>query len=155
MSSLKFLITFLFFLFGFHVAALINFWYWKFWWLDIIMHFSGGFWLAAVCIWLIANYQFPISQENFKNKKLASFIIIFSFVALIGIFWEFFEFGLDLISPTKKYVWAMQQGAVDTISDLFFDLIGGAVAWLLLTHAPVPPRGGMVRGSVPRNTETE
>ena len=97
----------------------------------MIMHFLGGFWLAAVCAWLIVNYQFPVSQENLRNKKFTSLIIILSFVALIGLFWEFFEFILDLISPTKRYVWAMQQGAIDTISDLFFDLIGGVVFWLL------------------------
>lgn len=91
------------------------------------MHFLGGFWTAMAFIYLISAYQFPISKEAFNQNFLSFLIVILSFVALIGIFWEFYEFLNDFFLSSKAYAQIMQQGAADTIADLFFDLLGGTV----------------------------
>ena len=123
-SVLIFLITILLL----HFAATFNYWYWTYLWLDIPMHFLGGFWTAMAFIYLISNYQFPISGEFLKRNLLSYFIIILSFVALIGIFWEFYEFLNDALFSSRGYSQIFQQGAADTIGDLFFDLLGGTVS---------------------------
>ena len=120
-SVLIFLITVLLL----HFAATFNYWYWTYLWLDIPMHFLGGFWTAMAFIYLISNYQFPISGEFLKRNLLSYFVIILSFVALIGIFQEFYEFLNDILFSSKGYSQIFQQGAADTMGDLFFDLLGG------------------------------
>lgn len=131
MVSLKSIIILLVFILALHFVATINHWYWIYNWLDIPMHFLGGFWVALAAAASIFNFQFPISNEIFKQKNLSFFIIILSFVALIGIFWEFFEFLYDVLISSRGYSGFMQLGAADMTGDLFFDLLGG-LAFLII-----------------------
>jgi hypothetical protein len=56
-------------------------------------------------------------------------------VALIGIFWEFFEYSLYAYispdTPTAKLY--LTQGLPDTLGDLFADLSGGVFATILFS----------------------
>lgn len=131
MTSLKSVIVLLIFIFSVHFLALVNFWYWEFWWFDIPMHFLGGFWVALTAVALISNFQFPISKEFINQKFLSFVIVILSLVALIGVFLEFSEFIYDIIFSSKGYFGIMQVGVGDTIGDLFFDLLGGLVFSIL------------------------
>lgn len=108
-----------------HILATFNYWYWTYLWLDIPMHFLGGFWVAMAAVYLIFNYQFPISKEVLSQNFLTFLIVILSLVALVGIFWEFYEFLNDFFFSSKNYTQIFQQGAADTIGDLFFDFLGG------------------------------
>ncbi len=58
-------------------------------------------------------------------KFLTDAAVVLAFVALIGIFWEFFEFISDFLIESKRSG-LFQAGAADTLGDLFFDLVGGA-----------------------------
>lgn len=58
-------------------------------------------------------------------KFLMDVAAILAFVALIGVFWEFFEFISDFLIKSK-HSGLFQAGAADTLGDLFFDLVGGA-----------------------------
>lgn len=120
MFSLKLIISLLVVILIFHAVAIINYWYWIFPWLDIPMHFFGGFWVAMFFVWLYS------SRINQLPNYLITFLIILSFVALIGIFWEFLEFFYDVFISSKGYYGYMQLSAADTITDLFFDLVGGS-----------------------------
>lgn len=48
-------------------------------------------------------------------------------MALIGVFWEFFEFFYDVFISKRGISGFLQLGAADTIKDLFFDLFGGLI----------------------------
>ncbi len=124
--SSKLLFGFLILILVFHAIATVNFWYWQYLWLDIPMHFFGGFWTAMFFLWFSSKYF-----SNFFPKKLEEIILILSFVALIGVFWEFYEFFSDILFSSKGYFGIMQLGAADTIKDLFFDLFGGSVFLLI------------------------
>jgi len=127
MTSLKFIILFLIFIVAVHTFALINYWYWTYQWLDIPMHFLGGFWAAMAIIFLISNFQFPISKEFLKENFFRFAIAILSFVIFIGVFLEFAEFIYDVSISLRGYSGFLQLGAADTIADLFFDLLGAFV----------------------------
>ena len=127
----KLLIAFLVFILVFHAFATFNYWYWIYLWLDMPMHFLGGFWVAMAFVYLISKYQFPVSNEFLKQNSLSFFIVILSFVAFIGVSWEFYEFFSDIVFFSKGYLRIMQFGAADTIKDLFFDLLGGSVFLLI------------------------
>jgi len=74
------------------------------------MHFLGGFWLGLALIWL-----FSVKELSFK--------IIFKIILgvfFIGILWELFEISIDKTITQNPF------NILDTISDMCFDLAGGA-----------------------------
>ncbi|MDP3015044.1 MAG: hypothetical protein Q8N28_01380 [bacterium] len=161
MLSLKFIIGLLILILSFHILTTINHWYWTYPWLDIPMHFLGGFWVAMVFLYFWRSAHISIgagrlstpavdtalrsrfADSNFvgdqarrtsescrtKHGKIANsfilLILVLSFVALIGVFWEFYEFLYDVLISSRGYSGFARLGAADMIGDLFFDLLGG------------------------------
>lgn len=108
-------------------------WYFSVWYLDMIMHFLGGFWVG-----LLALYIFPLTEKS-------SHIIwkVLSFVFIVGIGWEIFEMIVNDVIAKNPF------DLLDTSSDIFFDLAGGAFAVfyflrriLITTPDPSSPRRG-------------
>jgi len=81
-------------------------------WLDDVMHFMGGFWLAG------------LFYELGLLGKLYTWNI--GMVALFSIAWEMYEFMIPQGNPFGQDLYT------DTITDLTFDLIGATVAFLLM-----------------------
>lgn len=94
-----------------HTLAYEHAWYWQYWWLDIVMHFSVGVFVAGAVL---------ISGAIRKPLKVAGVSL------LIGSAWEVFEF-ITKISYSRSYVF-------DTSLDLLMDIVGALalcaiVAW--------------------------
>ena len=68
----------------------------------------------------------------FKRKYFVVLIMALGFVALVGVLWELYEFGLDYsgLFPFKS-----QQGLQDTMLDLFWDLAGGGFLLLFFLNS--------------------
>ncbi len=68
-----------------------------------------------------------------EHDGFYSFIIFIGFVALTGVLWEFFELVLDryLIHNGYSFLPGVYE---DTLSDLFFDLLGGTIAFLIYLY---------------------
>ncbi|PIU98576.1 hypothetical protein COS61_00640 [Candidatus Wolfebacteria bacterium CG03_land_8_20_14_0_80_40_12] len=135
--SPKIIIGFLIFILFLHISAIINYWYWIYIWFDIPMHFLGGFWVAMICIWLNSKFNIietrpPNVYRNFWRSDLPKLILVLGFVALIGVFWEFFEFFYDVFISNRGYFGFLQLGAADTLSDLFFDFLGGLAFMVII-----------------------
>ncbi len=112
---LKRLVALIVFIFIINFIAGALYWYYSIWWFDMPMHFLGGFWLGLGYIWL------------FWPEDIASFAVIWKLIAAvltIGILWEIYEIGVNNLIARNPF------NALDTISDLFFDLAGGTVALL-------------------------
>ena len=81
------------------------------------MHFLGGFWIG-----LAFFYIFP-PQSSSINTILKVLLL----VLLIGIGWEVFEILTNNLIAQNPF------NSLDTVSDVFFDLSGGAFAiWYFL-----------------------
>ncbi len=85
-------------------------------------------------------FYFEPKIEIFKIRfggRWAEFLtdaaMVLAFVALIGIFWEFFEFISDFFFKSDK-LGLFQAGAADTLSDLFFDLVGGVTLFAVYKY---------------------
>lgn len=104
--------------------ALKFYWYFSIWWSDMFMHFLGGLWEGLFFIWFfsIINFSFLKLSLEVVNFRLIYKTVLF--VLLIGILWEFFEFF------SNNYIGHDPFNALDTISDVFFDLAGGAFSIL-------------------------
>lgn len=126
MISLKQVFGFLVFVLTLHFLGTIYHWYWTYPWFDIPMHFWGGFWVGLVYFWLNPQIEILNSWLSKLPKYLVDLLFILAFTALVGVFWEFFEFGLDFFTGD---IMRFQGTSKDTMGDLFFDLVGGATAF--------------------------
>ncbi|MBI4119593.1 MAG: hypothetical protein HY456_01965 [Parcubacteria group bacterium] len=128
MVSLRFLIIFSLAVAAVHLFSVVNDWYFIHRWLDIPMHFAGGFWLAVFLFWFFDKIDDSYIK---KSPRWISLVLTLGFVSLAGVFWEFSEFLYDFFIATNGYVRHFaQNGVADTISDLFFDILGGSVSWI-------------------------
>ncbi len=101
-------------LFIVHLFATMTGLYWISGWFDSISHLIGGF-----GIFFVLAYVF-----SFKGR-FPSFRSVVAVSLLIGVIWELFElrYGITSIS-SHRY-------SFDTSSDLFFDIVGGFLAFLI------------------------
>lgn len=118
---------------AFHFFALWSFLYWKFLWLDTVMHFAGGAWAGGFFFW--ARRRFPAYFAE-PARTAGTVLQALAMVALVGVVWEFYEFGMDLVLQrgVSTYELLGQQGVRDTMGDLFFDLLGGLAAAVVLVR---------------------
>jgi len=95
--------------------------------IDSILHFLAGAWLAAVFFYLAAR-----SKNIFDARAhiFVAFIGALAFTALIGVLWEFFEFGLDVVFKLSQ-----QARFLDTIEDLAADCLGAFFMNLIYIRA--------------------
>ncbi len=101
-----------FFIFLLNSLASMFYWYSSIWWFDMPMHFLGGLWLGLIFIWFFKQTEI--------NIKLIFKIILGVF--LIGFLWEIFEIIVNNLTLKDTF------NTLDTISDLCFDIAGGAFA---------------------------
>ncbi len=106
---------------GLHAASIMPEydWYNQFWWLDWILHFAGGAWVASLFLVVRANTQS---------------LTVIGFVFFVGIGWEVLEymfsvpfFGVGEASFSDS-LWIL-----DTLMDLFFD-VSAAVLVVMLAN---------------------
>jgi len=103
-----------------HILATVFFWYWRIHWLDMAMHFSGGFWVGGMTLWFLCFGKHAHGGADLgsaKNHARLFFYAVFATLT-IGILWEIFEFGSDMFAGREDY------DMLDTLSDLAFDVFG-------------------------------
>lgn len=116
------IVLLIFFIFIINSLALWLHWYSAILWLDMPMHFLGGFWLSLFFIWLFSFKELNIEKEIFNKKNFEFILKILLWVLIFGILWEIFEILVNE-SITKNPF-----DTLDTFSDLLLDLLGGFFA---------------------------
>ncbi|OGF82581.1 hypothetical protein A3B18_01305 [Candidatus Giovannonibacteria bacterium RIFCSPLOWO2_01_FULL_46_13] len=120
--SRRFLVFSLLLIILVHSWAVLTSAYFHYQWLDIVMHATGGFWIGLFAIFLVKNISYPY---------VIAFWLVLGLVAIVGILWEFFEFGMSQIGLELGRAAFIQPGLEDTLGDLLADLLGGAAAFIL------------------------
>jgi hypothetical protein len=87
-------------------------------WLDIPTHFCGG--VAITYFFLVATTHSQLLIGHIP--RLVHLLLSLGLTAITAVVWEFLEFSSDIALGTK-----MNLGVFDTLSDLFFGLLGGIV----------------------------
>ncbi len=95
-------------------------------WFDILLHSLGGFWVAGLFFLIFDSRRLQI--RNF----FLILVLALSFVALVGVVWEFAEFTF-LNSLMADIFKGLDTRATldDTLADLAFDFFGG-LAFLVI-----------------------
>lgn len=88
-------ITILVFIFSAEILGEINNFYGRFSNFDEILHTINGFLAASVGFSLV--YLLNKNIESFKLSPFFVSLVAFCFSMTIGIFWEFFEYGMDTV----------------------------------------------------------
>jgi len=95
--------------------------------MDVVAHFVGGYAIA----WMGVIFWTRWSKRGWMPTTIPVWLKLWTLwgtVALIGIFWEFFEWSADALFHT-----VMQPSITDTMNDFLMDLAGGAL-FLALNH---------------------
>lgn len=126
----KTIVVSLLFILGLHVLGIIYDFYYTIWWYDIPMHVFGGAWVALLFFHLFCRTFRIVDCKNI----FPAIIVIVSFVALIGVLWEFYEYLSDVyIFKIHSIYYAPNPIALpDAMKDLLDDLIGGTIASFIL-----------------------
>lgn len=97
--------------------------------LDIPTHFLGG---AAICyFFLVSIYYFQ--KITGPVPFLVQLIAAAGLTAITAVVWEFLEYSSDYLLNTK-----MNLGTLDTLSDLFFGLLGACVIVMMFLFRKKP-----------------
>ncbi len=108
-------------LFVIHGLAMLNSWYFIVPWFDKVMHFGGGV-LAALTFFIV--FEKVIKEIHGTLSFLQIGLIILSWVSMIGVIWEWFEYYQDVLFNSSRFV--LSSGILaDTLGDIFFDILGG------------------------------
>ena len=98
----------------------------QYWWIDVLLHFAGGLWTFVLARYVASRCGLEISG---RGKKIATLILFVSFVALVGVLWEWFELFYDRYVFHTGFTY-LPGVFEDTLADLFFDLFGALVSFL-------------------------
>lgn len=113
-----------------NIPSLYYGWYLKWGWVDVTLHFAGGFFVAM----FMANYLKieELRISNYELSKIKKYLIIVGVTIFVGVIWEFAEFiaNQTLIDPFYRWfgVKAYFMGDLsDTVNDLAMDTLGALV----------------------------
>jgi len=110
-----------------HGIGTAFFLYWKFWWLDVVTHFAGGFWVGGIALWGLALLSNSL-KEDIKNSPFITLLLAAFIAFTVGIWWEVYEVLIGAVSfPFADYI-------DDMILDLVMDVLGGIVAALCFLY---------------------
>ena len=97
---------------------------------DVVLHALGGLWLAAAAVY----YLYHLKGTGGQLKFWEIMVVVLGFVALIGVFWEFYEYFGNL------YARVLQEPVDDTLSDLAAELISAVLFVAVYRWISIAPR---------------
>jgi len=120
------------FILGLSVFLFIGLWWYngitanpELYWADMALHFLGGILVAAIFLNFFGNRR---DLFDLSVNRISGFLFVVSFVALIGLLWEFYEYLNDYFFLQWLSSLPANITLSDTLSDLLFDLFGGITA---------------------------
>jgi len=91
-------------------VALVHFFYWRFWWYDIMMHFMSGALIGALALWGALRFYPMLSKRKLFLMAILTAIVV-------GLGWEVMEYVGGITNGEAGYVF-------DTVKDLVMDTLG-------------------------------
>ena len=104
----------------------IRAYYVRFWWWDLVLHTAAGFVMGMLGFILV----YVLNREQRTKLTMTPFftgLFSFAFAMTIGVLWEIFEYGMDVLFAMNM----QKSGLPDTMGDLIVNTIGGAVVAVL------------------------
>lgn len=119
----KTIFFFIYILLMLHVGAEVFYWYWTFWWFDLLTHFLGGVCVGLSVLWLIFLSGYVPKRLWSARRGIVHTLIG---VGIIGIGWELYEVAVHLLLHTP-----FESGyLLDTAGDIIMDTVGALSAYI-------------------------
>lgn len=110
-----------------HVFLILTGAYYVLHWLDIPLHFLGGFVMAM--LGLAIHHTVASRHHTHHNPWWYHGVFVIGFAMLISVAWEFHEYVLD----NTVVIWSgwpsSQLSLADTMGDFVFDFVGATLAF--------------------------
>jgi hypothetical protein len=108
-----------------HFYGVFFFGYINFWWLDILTHFIGGFWLSLTAIWFFwfSGYLNLKKSPTFLKVLLSGIFAIL----VVAFLWESFELAVGINYFPEGYM-------VDTMFDVVMGTLGGILSSITIAY---------------------
>ena len=100
-----------------HQLAVLDYWYWRYPWLDTAVHFTAGLTIGLFITWFLLVYM---TKQVTPAMSLG---IVLAGSLVVGVLWEIFE--MEIGAPRDANF------IFDTKMDLIADIFGALVANLL------------------------
>ncbi len=102
-----------------HNLAFHYFFYWAYWWFDLVIHALAGIFVGATVVWFV-RFEVPIGIR----PRVPVFVLAITLALVVGILWEAFEYFIGA-RPPRGYL-------ADTLLDIAMALIGAGIAYIAL-----------------------
>lgn len=107
-------------------------WY-EFFWFDMVLHFSGGLFVALL-------FSLYLKAHLFPNTRTANLLIVVGATMIIGVVWEFAEYlANQTFSETASAALGIRVDFMgnldDTITDLLMDMLGAILSLAFVSRA--------------------
>ncbi len=102
--------------------------YTAYWWSDSVVHFLGG--AASAYFFFVFLSHLNHRGALWIRSRWLWFFLVISCTMLVSVLWEFFEYADTFMRIFVKNPEFMTY--FDTITDLFYDLVGASLAMILL-----------------------
>ena len=103
-------------IFTINTLANVFFWYQSIWWLDLVMHFLGGLFVALLIVWVL----YVIFKK--LTPQFVFWYIVFG-VLIIALSWELFEFSIWTLFNLKEII-NIQDSVTDVITGSLGSIVG-------------------------------
>lgn len=131
MIRIRTIIIFTVLLTALHLSAIFSGLYQGKVWVDIPLHITGGALLGLFWVWIL---ELPLARQKFglPSKMFIGFSII-SFALFGSFLWEVWEFLFSTFASGPALFLKIYSFTVsDTLSDMFFGMIGGIAVAIFL-----------------------
>ena len=102
--------------------ALAEYFYWQYWWYDIMMHGLGGLLIGSIVTWGLLRIGYAQTLP-----RVAFFWATVLGIVIVGVGWEIMEY-------TNGFFIGEVNVLADTILDIIMDIMGGIVGWFLFSR---------------------
>jgi uncharacterized membrane protein YjdF len=108
-------------------------------WPNRVVHYLGGF-SIAIPIFLVLLF-FKSNKLIITASKYLDYLIVLVSAISVAVFWEFYEFAMDIYAPSK---YLAQPSVDDTMKDMLMGLLGALtfiVIWWIRDWIKKPVMG--------------
>jgi len=109
----------------FHFVADSFYFYWTYWWSDMVMHFLAGV-VGGLATYSVL-FESGLWRRNSQTALMRVIIVLFC-VMTVGVAWEWLEYINGMTYAPEGYL-------IDTLSDLVLDGLGALIASLICARS--------------------
>ena len=102
--------------------AVTFYFYWIYWWYDVLMHFLGGIAEGLAAYWVL--FHSGIFFHGRFKSEVASVLSVLLCVMVVATAWEYFEYIFNITDSHEGYYF-------DTFNDLVLGASGAVIAGLI------------------------